>query len=531
MSAEQILQKLARGTLIADSPDEMRTRRAEKGDPGHERYLPGAGFLAGGLGAAIPTEIAVINRLSRRFGPLGTAVGGIGAGLGAGALGGVVGAGLGVKLKEYLKARRLAAGEKTAGTPFLEQDRPKKVKEIYSALKREHPDMPAEMKARIAARQGKRGKQKQGPPYEGPITSKYKKQASREKTASKWTRLARRAVKISKTKRPPPKEGYRWRPRKIEGGAHEWRQVKIEPKSETKSYRRVKLKTSGALDRTKLSTVLDNMWMVDPPPMPDEKTASAYFYDLRRPAIDHKFFGPQFCKLAAAFEEDTWSLAGDVEDNLAAFDHIAKHGSGQSQELAQFYVNWADEMIEKTAFLGRLAAGAGRLASRVFGRGAAKAGTQVAKAGRTAATGTPGQVAKMTGRAVPKATRKAMRQQYAASARQRAGRRLTHQQASVRKTAPRVRPTKTPAQQARLKTTLQKRQARRTTGPRPQARPIPQPQPRPTPQPAAGGPPQVGKGGVTKGHALLGGALIGAPLLGGAAMMSGQPQQQQGVYR
>lgn len=33
---------------------------------------------------------------------------------------------------------------------FLEQDRPKKVKEIYSAIKRDHPDMPAGKKARIA---------------------------------------------------------------------------------------------------------------------------------------------------------------------------------------------------------------------------------------------------------------------------------------------------------------------------------------------------------------------------------------------
>ena len=34
--------------------------------------------------------------------------------------------------------------------PFTRQHRPKKVKEIYKALKREHPDMPAEQKARIA---------------------------------------------------------------------------------------------------------------------------------------------------------------------------------------------------------------------------------------------------------------------------------------------------------------------------------------------------------------------------------------------
>jgi hypothetical protein len=58
--------------------------------------------------------------------------------------------------------------------PFLEQDRPEKVKEIYSALKRDHPDMPAEKKARIAARQGKRGKQEQGPPYRGELTKEGK---------------------------------------------------------------------------------------------------------------------------------------------------------------------------------------------------------------------------------------------------------------------------------------------------------------------------------------------------------------------
>jgi len=57
---------------------------------------------------------------------------------------------------------------------FTEQDRPKKVKEIYRALKRDHPGMPAEMKARIAARQGKPGKQKQGPPYKGPLSGKKK---------------------------------------------------------------------------------------------------------------------------------------------------------------------------------------------------------------------------------------------------------------------------------------------------------------------------------------------------------------------
>ena len=39
---------------------------------------------------------------------------------------------------------------------FTEQDRPKKVKEIYSALKRDHPEYPAGKKARIASTAGKK---------------------------------------------------------------------------------------------------------------------------------------------------------------------------------------------------------------------------------------------------------------------------------------------------------------------------------------------------------------------------------------
>ena len=41
---------------------------------------------------------------------------------------------------------------------FLSQDRPESVKKIYRALKKDHPEMPAAMKARIAARQGRPGK-------------------------------------------------------------------------------------------------------------------------------------------------------------------------------------------------------------------------------------------------------------------------------------------------------------------------------------------------------------------------------------
>ena len=76
---------------------------------------------------------------------------------------------VGLAYARKLSPKPKLGSAKTAGMSFLKQDRPEKVKAIFRALKREHPEMPAEMKARIAARQGKPGKQHQGPPYKGPI--------------------------------------------------------------------------------------------------------------------------------------------------------------------------------------------------------------------------------------------------------------------------------------------------------------------------------------------------------------------------
>jgi len=104
----------------------------------------------------------------------------VGAGLREGAAGlglsGVIG-GTGAAV-QYQKGRRSAretlggasppaTGVKVANMPFLKQDRPEKVKEIYKALKRDHPEMPAEVKARIAARKGKKSPQSRKPPETG----------------------------------------------------------------------------------------------------------------------------------------------------------------------------------------------------------------------------------------------------------------------------------------------------------------------------------------------------------------------------
>ncbi len=115
--------------------------------------------------------------------------------------------------KDLLRRVEKARGKtKKAGVPFLEQDRPEKVKEIYRALKRDHPNMPPEMKARIAAKQGKPGKQRQGPPYKGPIRSEYTTaMRKRDKTMQKRSELEKTAILnwlkgLFKKKRPDPME-------------------------------------------------------------------------------------------------------------------------------------------------------------------------------------------------------------------------------------------------------------------------------------------------------------------------------------
>jgi hypothetical protein len=72
------------------------------------------------------------------------------------------------------------AKEKERKMPsFLKQERPEGVKHIYRAMTRRSENMrelkkrygsrAKEVAARVAARQGKRGKQHQGPPYKEPI--------------------------------------------------------------------------------------------------------------------------------------------------------------------------------------------------------------------------------------------------------------------------------------------------------------------------------------------------------------------------
>ena len=311
---------------------------------------------------------------------------------------------------------------------FLDQNRPAKVKEIYSALKRDHPDMPAEMKARIASRRGKKNAMSRkspkdgGPKYKAPITLKYKAASYSKKLEKDLEaegkrslsggnlnlendqKLMARMMKESKLKRSLQKRASDLRKEAGKGkglkrvasriihgpkAARSKAQIELMNRSVAKSVGQSskgrvvddmeKLKAQGRKWRSgsetlfpknasiKLSHALQerasdlrndivNRAMSCGEGL--EKTAAEqYFHDLRKPDQDVEMLGAKFCKLAHGIGRDPWELALEVADHFPAYAMLSKTASDpKARELAEFYLDWSDEM-EKTAFLGALGKG------------------------------------------------------------------------------------------------------------------------------------------------------------------------------
>jgi len=323
------------------------------------------------------------------------------------------------------------------GMPFLEQNRSAKVKEIYSALKRDHPDMPAEMKARIASRRGKKNAMSRkspkdgGPKYKAPITAKYKAAMKKEAVglnALKWGyRLGTPAVGAG-TGALVAGEGNRLKGA-LAGGAlgagagimgaatgalnkmlvtpgmlqaHKAARLAGNPVARKKlvtqalgSPEAIGLAGTGTLGGGAVGGAL----MHKEEPAMDalqkrgsdlrndivnramscgeamEKTAAEqYFHDLRKLHQDVDMLGAKFCKLACGIGRDPWELALEVADHFPAYAVLSKTASDpKARELAEFYLDWSDEM-EKTAFLGAIQkgfrvakAGVGQAAKNVKG--------------------------------------------------------------------------------------------------------------------------------------------------------------------
>jgi len=270
---------------------------------------------------------------------------------------------------------------------FTKQDRPAKVKEIYRALKRDHPDMPAEMKARIAARQGKKGKQKQGPPYKGPLTKQSAKKQEKSPLKLIGTLAALPLVSAATGAGISAPLGFARHGTKgivpgLKGGAGIGAAIgvgaagliglgallqKADPSgkmidtavqlapavasvagmaTQSETFQKAHSKKASLEKQANLNIVLGHLWAeYGPGELEKHAAGSFYFYRANKTDRDRAALGVSFCKVATAVHKDPWDLARDVVTNFRGLELLAKTASSLDQrELAQFYMDWADEM-------------------------------------------------------------------------------------------------------------------------------------------------------------------------------------------
>jgi hypothetical protein len=301
------------------------------------------------------------------------------------------------------KAKGKTSMNKQAGDMphFLDQDRPAKVKEIYGALKRDHPDMPAEMKARIAARKGKKSPESRKPPetggpeYKAPITPWHEKQAfinlgtlSGAMEAGEGRRFGGAVAGsgggllggalgggagvvgggllgagIGALTRSPQAAHLGAIGGGVGGSLYgQWKGGRMAAKHFFPKGVRV---ASQHEKQASLNLALGQLWNKGPGQFSKHAAAGYFTYRINKNERDQGALGRSFCKLAHHIHKEPWDLAKEVVRSYRGMEYLAKTASNPDQrELAQFYIAWADGIIKKagiwdTMVRGTRAAGAG----------------------------------------------------------------------------------------------------------------------------------------------------------------------------
>lgn len=121
------------------------------------------------------------------------------------------------------------------------------------------------------------------------------------------------------------------------------------------------------MDAKRLGENLNDAWLSCGAGDSEKISSVGYFYDIQKEAIEEDTLGENFCKLAAALNDNPWLLADDVVNNFEAFKILSKTASDdKSRQLAQFYMDWAEGMEKKAQWWRTALKGIGGL----FGRGA-----------------------------------------------------------------------------------------------------------------------------------------------------------------
>jgi len=104
------------------------------------------------------------------------------------------------------------------------------------------------------------------------------------------------------------------------------------------------------------------------PPLQKHAALEFFNYSLDKSFSDKEGLGQGFCKLAEASGLDPWHLALKVATNFPNIQKLAFSSPSKEQEVASFYVSWADGILKKAGILSSIRNATKRAPSSASGK-------------------------------------------------------------------------------------------------------------------------------------------------------------------
>jgi len=109
--------------------------------------------------------------------------------------------------------------------------------------------------------------------------------------------------------------------------------------------------SAPAVKQASLNQALGSLYTKYGPPLQKHAAATFFNYSVDKDRLDQEALGRPFCKIASASGVDPWDMALMVVKGYPSVEKMAAAKRSQEQELASFYVSWANDMLKKAGLL------------------------------------------------------------------------------------------------------------------------------------------------------------------------------------
>jgi hypothetical protein len=113
-----------------------------------------------------------------------------------------------------------------------------------------------------------------------------------------------------------------------------------------------------------LDLALGQLLMKFGPSMQKHAALDFFTYRLDKELLDQQALGAPFCKLASRSGLDPWQMARRIVESYVNIEKVASGPYSKAKELAQFYVQWADQIVKQAGFISNMKGVASAMAAK-----------------------------------------------------------------------------------------------------------------------------------------------------------------------